>query len=252
MKKEVGYMKKIRNKIIVSLLLVFIIFMGAYTYLSDYYKAEPAVIELMNEDKNISIADDGNMITFKPNNPSNDIGLVFYPGGKVEHLAYVPLMQKIAERGYTCVLMKVPFNLAVFDIDAADRAFTEIPEVDSWYVGGHSLGGAMSSEFAQKNPEKIKGIILLGAYTSGDLSNSDLELLSIYGSEDKILNLEALEDSKVKEPKKSKLQIIEGGNHAYFGNYKEQKGDGIAYITNDEQQNITADMIAEFLEATLE
>ena len=246
-------MKKIRNKIIViSLLLVFIIFAGAYTYLSDYYKAEPAVIELMNDDKNVSIADEGNMITFKPKNSSSGIGFVFYPGGKVEHLAYIPLMQKIAERGYTCVLMKMPFNLAVFDIDAASRAFKEITEVDFWYVGGHSLGGAMSSEFAQKNPEKIKGIILLGAYTSGDLSNSDLKLLSIYGSEDKILNLEALEESKIKEPKNSSIQIIEGGNHAYFGNYKEQKGDGIAYITNDEQQNITADIIAEFLEATLE
>ncbi|HPX00098.1 MAG TPA: alpha/beta fold hydrolase, partial [Sedimentibacter sp.] len=162
------------------------------------------------------------------------------------------LMQKIAERGYTCVLMKMPFNLAVFDIDAADRAFKEIAEVDFWYVGGHSLGGAMSSEFAQKNPEKIKGIILLGAYTSGDLSNTDLKLLSIYGSEDKILNLEALEESKTKEPKDSRLQIIKGGNHAYFGNYKEQKGDGIAYITNDEQQNMTADMIAEFFEASNE
>ena len=77
-------------------------------------------------------------------------------------------------------------------------------------------------------------------------------MLSIYGSEDKILNLEALEESKTKEPKDSRLQIIKGGNHAYFGNYKEQKGDGIAYITNDEQQNMTADMIAEFFEASNE
>ena len=138
-------MKRIKNKIIViSIILVFILGAGFYNYLSDYYKAEPSAVELMNKDQNISIVDDENMITFKPGNSSSDIGLVFYPGGKVEHLAYIPLMQKIAERGYTCVLMKMPFNLAVFDIDAADRAFKEIAEENFLYVGRHFLGGAMS------------------------------------------------------------------------------------------------------------
>lgn len=106
----------------------------------------------------------------------------------------------------------------------------------------------MSSEYAVKNPSRIKGVILLGAYTSGDLKNTDLRLLSIYGSEDKILNREALENSKTKEPRDTTIKLLQGGNHAYFGNYKDQKGDGIAYITNDEQQNLTSDIIVQFIE----
>ena len=42
--------------------------------------------------------------------------------------------------------------------------------------------------------------------------------------------------------------IINGGNHACFGNYGEQKGDGKATITKDEQINITVKQIVKFIE----
>lgn len=241
-------MKNIWKKIIIfAICMVALAFGAFYSYVSDYYKAEPLAVEAMSANQGLNIENEGDMIIFTPKTGNSDIGFVFYPGGKVEHMAYVPLMQKIANKGYTCVLLKMPFNLAVFDIDGAERAIKKISNVTSWYVGGHSLGGAMSSIYAEKNASKLKGIIFLGAYSSGDLSSTKLRMLSVYGSEDKILDEDVLEESRNYEPIEALYQVIEGGNHAYFGNYGEQEGDGKANLTNDEQQDIAAEAIASFM-----
>jgi dienelactone hydrolase len=242
-------MKKIMKKIIVTLACIVVLMVfGLYIYSLDYYKAEPIAIEAISINQ-LNIENLGDMVVFKPKVDNSKTGFIFYPGGKVENLAYAPLMEKIAEKGYTCVLLKAPFNLAIFDINGADRAMERVEHVTKWYVGGHSLGGAMSSEYAEKNSDKLEGIIFLGSYPSGDLSGTNLKMLSIYGSKDKVLNKEALEKSKVNEPAQTTFKIIEGGNHAYFGTYGEQDGDGKALITNAEQHSITADIISDFIES---
>ena len=42
-------------------------------------------------------------------------------------------------------------------------------------------------------------------------------------------------------------QIIAGGNHAYFGMYGKQKGDGVATVENGYQIILTAHFITEFI-----
>jgi len=167
----------------------------------------------------------------------NETGLIFYPGGKVEAAAYYPLLDKLSKNGITCVLLKMPFNLAVFDIDAADKVYESLPDIENWYISGHSLGGAMASSYIEGNSDKLNGLILLGAYP---INNEQLVTLAIYGSEDL-----GLDKSKLSSMK-NVFEII-GGNHAYFGNYGEQKGDGKATISRDEQQKITVDEIIEFI-----
>ncbi len=241
------------NKILKKLLIVFLsllIFVSGafYVYTLDYYRAEPIAVEALADNQNLNIEKSNDMIVFKPKYGGSDMGFVFYPGGKVEYLSYVPLMQKIANKGYTCVLLKMPLNLAVFDINGADRAIENLPDVKSWYVGGHSLGGAMSSAYAEKNLDKLSGVIFLGAYPSSDLSKTELTMLSIYGSEDKILNRESFENNKKNAPLNAQYYEIQGGNHANYGNYGMQDKDGIATITAEKQQEITANTIVDFLE----
>ncbi|GIO86825.1 hypothetical protein J25TS5_37570 [Paenibacillus faecis] len=167
-------------------------------------------------------------------------GLIFYPGGKVEAAAYAPLLQKLAQHGITCVLMEMPFNLAVLDANAADRAFAQLPQVKRWYIGGHSLGGAMAGSYAGAHADKLEGLILLGAYSAAALPE-DLPTLAIYGSEDRVLDRSKLPVSP------NTLLEIAGGNHAYFGDYGEQKGDGTAAISREEQQRQTAEAIVKFM-----
>ena len=41
---------------------------------------------------------------------------------------------------------------------------------------------------------------------------------------------------------------IEGGNHAWFGNYGQQEGDGTASITREEQQKQVVDAVLDIVE----
>jgi pimeloyl-ACP methyl ester carboxylesterase len=134
----------------------------------------------------------------------------------------------------------MPFNLAVFDINAAEEVYPRFSDIDTWYIGGHSLGGAMASSYADGASKKLAGIILLGAYSVGEES---IPTLAIYGSQDQVLDKSKLNPSQLQF-------MIEGGNHANFGNYGNQKGDGVASISREEQQQKTVDSILNFMTDT--
>ncbi|MBP3329287.1 MAG: hypothetical protein J6L89_00480 [Clostridia bacterium] len=184
-------------------------------------------------------------MVYKPE--SVKAGLIFYPGGKVEYTAYEPLMKACADRGIMCVLLEMPFHLAVFDVNAADGIQQKFPEIEKWYIGGHSLGGSMASSYLSKNIDSYEGLILLGSYSTADLSETDLDVLSVYGSEDKVLNREKYEENRINLPEDFTEFVIDGGCHAYFGIYGEQAGDGKAAITAPEQIVITAEKINELV-----
>lgn len=243
MEKKRRYLKRI---LVFLLILIILTFGGIYIYSLNYYHALPLATESL-KNNNIVIKQDKNMIVFKPTNGFSDKGLIFYPGGKVEYLSYIPLMQKISNEGYNCFLLKMPFNLAVFDQNAADKPIAEYSDINSWYLSGHSLGGAMASIYASKNIEKVDGLILLGAYPSADLSEFNIRMLSIYGSEDKILNRDTFESNKPYSPSNTNYIEIKGGNHSFYGSYGEQKNDGIASITDEEQQDLAVEKIVEFM-----
>jgi dienelactone hydrolase len=180
-------------------------------------------------------------------NGNEDVGLIFYPGGKVEYTAYVPLMRALAARGVFCVLLEMPLNLAVLDMNAADGVQAQYPDVERWYIGGHSLGGSMAASYLAKHTEDFDGIVLLGAYSTADLSTTSLEALSIFGSEDKVMNRGKYDKYKKNLPSDLTEIEIEGGCHAYFGMYGAQNGDGIPAISAQEQIYKTADYIWEFV-----
>ena len=105
----------------------------------------------------------------------------------------------------------------------------------------------MAASFLEKNHSNYNGLILLGAYSTTNLSKTKLNVLSIYGENDLILNKEKYKENKKNLPTTFKKIIIKGGNHAYFGMYNKQKGDGIASITNEEQINHTTNAIINFI-----
>lgn len=179
--------------------------------------------------------------------PSAEVGLVLYPGAKVAFDAYAPLLDELAARGVFCAVVEVPFNIAFFDANAAARVIGAYPGVGTWYVGGHSLGGVVASGWAADHAEEVGGVVFLASYPTADLSRNGLRALSVYGENDKVLNREAYRDAAPKLPADFKEVVIGGGNHAQFGNYGRQDGDGEAAITPEEQWVATADAVAEFL-----
>ena len=227
--------------------IILIIVIGCGIYLNDYYPANEQAIQSLVSDDEITISElkDGSFL-FAPSEPT--AGFIFYPGGKVEHTAYAPLMRGLAEQGIQCVLIKMPFNLAVFDINAADGIQEQYPEIETWYLGGHSLGGSMAASYLAEHAENYEGLCLLASYSTEDLSATELELLSIYGTNDKVLNMEKYEQYRTNLPQDTIEKVIEGGCHAYFGSYGEQDGDGAAAMIPEEQQSVTIEAIINIID----
>ena len=218
------------------LLAVLVLLAGTFFwYVSDYYRAEDVALAVMNDGSGITVQD--NLTILAPSVPG-DTTLIFYPGAKVEAEAYLPLLDSLRQTGLTCILVDMPFHMAIFDADAAQDVMARFPQYSHWYIAGHSMGGAMASQFAADHPDEVDGLILLGAYIYGDYPPADT--LTVYGS----LN-QSVED---KLDYTENVVEIQGGNHAQFGNYGPQKGDAPATISAEEQQAQTVEAITDFLQ----
>ena len=206
---------------------------------SDFYSQYSNTVAFSESKKYIEIRPADSQV-------KSDTGIIFYPGGLVEYKDYIPLLTLFAQKGITCVIVKMPLDFAIFDIGAAGKITGQFPQVKSWYIGGHSLGGAMAASYTARHQEDFEGLILLAAYSTHDLSDSGLKVLSIYGSKDGVLNMKRYQKYKKNLPSVGKGLteiIIDGGNHGQFANYGAQKGDYMPEISRDEQQKITAEEI---------
>lgn len=230
-------------KIILAIVLVITAVTGVSfgIYVSDYYHADETALSLLENPGDVSMIQDrkGNY-TVLPQK-AGDTGIIFYPGGKVDERAYLPLLKMYAEQGITCVLLKMPFHLAVLDINGADGIQKQYPRITKWYLAGHSLGGAMAAVYIADHSADYEGLILLGAYSTKDLSDSDLKVLLIDGDQDGVINQKQVLKNQDHYPENTYVFTIAGGNHAQFGSYGVQKGDGQASISAKEQWQETVD-----------
>lgn len=256
-------MEKLRRiyKRLLGVILTLVIVAGVAAvafkvYVGDFYKADREIINQFEKEygSNVQLFQNNDLMVFVPEVDSIKAILVYYPGGKVEFKAYSGLMYELADRGFLCMIPRMPENLAFLKVNAADIIKKNYPnETGSyadypWYLAGHSLGGVAASKFLYDHLDdgNYAGIILCASYTTSDFSNSDIRLLSIYGSEDKVLNMENYEANKVNWPSDSEEYVIQGGIHSYFGNYGIQEGDGVPAITNEQQIIEAADVISSF------
>lgn len=233
-------MKKVLIVLIAMMLIVLITF---GIYVSDYYHADASAEAALHSDGAVAVAQTDYGWLF--DGPSEDLTLIFYPGAKVETAAYAPLLHGLAAEGVDVCLVDMPFHLAFFGIGKAESIIRENSE-RNWYVGGHSLGGAMAASWAAEHADRIEGVVLLAAYPTKQLDANLTELL-IYGSEDQVLNLEKVRKGEGFAPEDFRTCIISGGNHAQFENYGAQSGDGNALISVEEQQAETVRLITQSL-----
>ena len=241
------FKSKRSRPLIITVCSLIVIAIAFVIYVSTYYRADSDAINAyaatyLEEDTNVYLDDSGNIVVAPDDAKA---GFIFYPGGKVEYTSYLPLMIALANRGILSVIVEMPCNLAVFDVNAADGITEDFPEIEDWYIGGHSLGGAMAAKYLKKNNDKLDGIVLLASYSTDVLE--DTRALTLYGDLDEVMNYNKLEKYILNLPIGSDETQIVGGNHAYFGMYGEQKGDGKATITATEQINLAARCIADFI-----
>ncbi len=225
----------------IILLVLLLIISGLAIYVNIYNHADDYAYTYLESSEEITVSEDSKTIKFEPKNYNT--GFIFYPGGKVEATAYAPLMYKLAENNILGIIVKMPFNLAVFNVNGADGIKDAYTGFDNWYIGGHSLGGAMAASYVAKHINDFQGLILLGAYSLEDISSSNLNVLTIYGENDGVLDRDKYATCLNNLPSNYLELVIAGGCHSYFGSYGIQNGDGTPTITKEEQLDMTVDFI---------
>jgi hypothetical protein len=172
---------------------------------------------------------------FHPAGVEARTGFIFYPGGRVDYRSYAPLLRLLAQQGVLVVLVPMPLSLAFFAPDKAGEVLAAFPAIQHWAIGGHSLGGAMAARYCFSHPGKVQGLVLWAAYpaSTDSLADQKLAVASIFGSQDG--QVKELEASGVLLPADTTWVKMEGGNHAQFGDYGLQPGDGQAQISPQQQ-----------------
>lgn len=237
---------KIRKAIIVFLILLVLIVKTTLVFQTVYEATDNARSYIDNPAEGVTITDKTKIIEFSPENAKT--GFIFYPGALVEPDAYAPLMERLAEHGIKCIIVRMPHYLALLDANGARGIREKYPEIEHWYIGGHSLGGAMASMYGARHSDEYEGIVFLAAYATDDLTDKDIKTLLIRGDHDDVLNMPRYGECLANLPKGYEEYVIEGGCHAYFGDYGPQKGDGNPAITVEEQTRQTVEKIVDFME----
>lgn len=199
----------------------------------------------------ITVADDGGVEIVPQGTESSKTGIIFYVGAQIKPSAYIPLLARVAEKGYACFVPKLNFNMAALEPKAADDIIALHPEIESWILAGHSMGGLTASGYADDHTDTVNGLILVASYTTRDMKNSRLPILSVLGDADGVINKSLYEKRKSLNPDFEE-RIISGANHAQYGDYGKQPRDNEATISAEEQQSQTAEIILDWLSRHLQ
>lgn len=237
--KLIYYIMKRKIILVIAIILLAALAYGVY-YVNDYYHADDRAQGYMNGTDDVSVikTDKGLFL----DGPGNDSALIFYPGAKVEYISYLPLLCEISGNGTDCFLVEMPFNLALLDKNAADDIINQY-DYKHYFISGHSLGGAMASDYVNET-NNTDGLILLAAYSTKEI---DKPVLSVYGSQDRVLNAEKYNESLPFINENLTEVVIDGANHAQIGSYGSQSGDGIAKISPEQEQDRIAEEIINFI-----
>jgi hypothetical protein len=220
---------------------------GAALFYLRPLSATDVALDAMRSGDGVTVTESATQIHLLPTGPAKRTGLVFYPGAKVDPRAYAPVLRPLAEQGFTVVIMKQPYNLAVLAPGAADAVVGKDDDIDRWVVGGHSLGGTMAASYARTDRDELAGLLLYASYPAKSLADrTALDVVSIYGTEDGLATVADIDDSKVDLPPHTRFVPVDGAIHAYFGDYGTQSGDGTPTISRaDAQRQILAATLAQ-------
>jgi hypothetical protein len=230
-------MRKLKRWLGLLLLLFLLALIGFVVWASTPSSPMPEALAALQSDAQVGVETKPWLI-FRPVAEEPIVGLILYPGGRVDPRAYAPAARAIAAEGYLVVIVPMPLNLAFFGPNRAAEVMDTFPEVERWAIGGHSLGGAMAARFIQRHPWAVHGLVLWASYPSAsdDLSARELAVISIYGTRDGLATEEEIAASRPLLPAETRWVAIVGGNHAQFGWYGPQSGDHPATISRQAQQ----------------
>lgn len=225
---------------------------AATAWLRPFVAVEPA-LTAMRSDEAVTVTESATRIVLAPVGTADGTGVFFQPGARVDARAYAAVLRPLAEAGHPVVITKQPFGIGFLDVGAFDGVRAERPEVTAWVLGGHSLGGVVAAQEADEADEDTTapavGLLLYGSFPAGDVSTSlTAAVASISGSLDGLSTPADIEASRADLPADTQFTVVEGGVHAFFGDYGPQPGDGTPTISHDEAREQISRTSVEFVD----
>lgn len=242
-KKEKNKMSKKQKGLLALAGILAALLLAFGLYFGNYYHADKTAQQAMKSSRTVKVKQTAEGYLF--DGPAKKNAIIFYPGAKVETTAYAPLLKQIASQEADVFLVDMPLHMAFFGLNKADKIRASY-HYQNWYMSGHSLGAAMAARYSADHLKDYRGLIMLAGYPTKDLHAANFSVLSIYGSKDG--NAKMLQKNPQYLPKDYTKQVIKGGNHAQFGNYGRQKGDGQATISRKAQQQATTQAVRQYLD----
>jgi hypothetical protein len=208
--------------------------------------ADRAAAQAVFDNPAVTVTDTPDSVVIAPTDGGSQEGLVFIPGAKVDPYAYLATLSgTVEETGMTVVITKPVLNLAFFDQRSLETFTAVAPEVDTWFVGGHSLGGVRACMYAAD--DDVAGLVLFGSYCASAVTDPDLPVLSLSGSEDRLSTPEKIDDTASLLPEDTTFVRIEGASHASFGAYGAQPGDGVPTLSAADSARAITEALSEFV-----
>ena len=242
---------KLFRRILLTILIALLVAVGGFVAWADTpARPSPEALAAMKTTAEAKVStDEAGRLVFEPVTTATGVGLILYPGARIDPRAYAPVARSIAEQGSVVIIVPMVLHLAVLSPGRAQEVMGAYPDIQTWAVGGHSLGGAMAARFVHEHPGTVTGLVLWAAYpgSSDDLSQSPVHVLSVSAARDGLATPEKIAATRPLLPSGTTWVTIQGGNHAQFGSYGTQAGDHTATIPPAEQWRLTAQATARFL-----
>jgi len=226
-----------RRALRVVLLVVGAAWVVLLAWLRPFAAVEPALAAMRSDDA-VTVTESATRYALTPAGGGDGTAVLFQPGARVDARAYAAVLRPLAEAGHTVVVAKQPLGIAFLATGAFDDARAAV-DAERWVVGGHSLGGtvaAMEAGAADDDAEApAAGLLLFASYPAGDMSDTlSAAVASVSGSEDGLATPAKIDASRADLPADAAFTVVEGGVHAYFGDYGPQPGDGTPTISHDD------------------
>ena len=217
--------RRILRWVLIGILCVLLIAIAGGAWWLRPFPASAQAMDALRSGNGVTVTTTNDDIIFMPQQQPIE-GIIFYPGARVDPDAYARYMHTFAEHGYAAFIVKMPLNIALLGENLASNVIAANPSIKLWVIGGHSLGGVSACSFALHNPI-IKGLLLYASYPNEDLSKQTrLHITSISGTNDGLATPAKIDAAKPLLPKTTNYVVVQGGVHAFFGDYGVQDGDG--------------------------
>lgn len=215
---------------------------GFLTFFHIVFPADRAATLDVFRDSRVAVEARDNRVIMSPTQDPDSVGMLYFPGARVDPYSYLYPLVDIAAEGTTVVIVDPLFNMALVDTRGVAELTGDLPEVAEWVLAGHSLGGVKAC--LEASHPSVTHLVLFASYCATDISSLDIDVLQVVGSQDGLLDDDLrVEALRLLPTGEETILVIPGANHADFGTYGPQPGDGPSSYSDEEMRAIITEAL---------